>query len=129
MVKFVDEVRIFIRSGKGGDGAVSFLREKHRPMGGPDGGDGGRGGDVVFVADPQLGTLLDFRYQQHHRAQDGQPGMGRQKNGKDGVDIEIKVPVGTMIADDESGEIIGDLAEPGARIVAAKGGKRGRGNV
>jgi GTPase len=128
-VRFVDEVRIYIRSGKGGDGCVSFLREKGNPKGGPDGGDGGRGGDVIFIADPQLGTLLDFRYQQHHRAEDGQPGMGRQKNGKDGEDIQIRVPVGTVISDDETGELIADLDRAGVEFVAAKGGKRGLGNM
>jgi GTPase len=128
-MRFVDEVRIYIRSGKGGDGCVSFLREKGNPKGGPDGGDGGRGGDLIFVAEPQLSTLLDFRYQQHHKAEDGEPGMGRQKNGRDGKDTRIKVPVGTMIIDDDSGELIADLAEPGSEVVAARGGKRGRGNM
>jgi GTPase len=128
-MRFVDEVRIYIRSGKGGDGAVSFLREKGNPKGGPDGGDGGRGGDLIFVADPQLGTLLDFRYQQHHRAEDGQAGMGSQKNGRDGEDVRIRVPVGTVITDAETDEFIGDLDRAGMEIIAARGGKRGLGNM
>lgn len=128
-MRFVDEVRIYIRSGKGGDGCVSFLREKGNPKGGPDGGDGGRGGDLIFVAEPQLSTLLDFRYQQHHRAPDGDPGMGRQKNGRDAVDVRIRVPVGTLIIDDETGEQIADLDQPGMEVIAAHGGKRGLGNM
>jgi GTP-binding protein len=128
-LKFVDEVAIYIRSGKGGDGAVSFLREAFKPKGGPDGGDGGDGGSVVFVADPQLGTLLDFRYRQHYTAEDGKPGMGRQKNGKKADDLRVSVPVGTIISDAESGEAIADLSTAGAELVVAKGGKRGLGNM
>lgn len=129
MTKFVDEVKIYISSGKGGDGAVSFLREKFRPFGGPDGGDGGDGGSVVFVADPQLATLLDLRYLQHYRADSGRPGMGQQKNGKKADDLRIRVPVGTIIEDAETAELIADLAEPGTEVVAARGGKRGLGNM
>ncbi len=108
---------------------MSFRHEKSNPKGGPDGGDGGRGGSVVFVADPQLSTLLDFRYQQHHRAKAGDPGMGAQKNGRDAENLYIKVPVGTLILDDETGETIADLAKAGAEVVAARGGKRGLGNM
>ncbi len=128
-MKFVDEVAIYVRSGKGGDGSLSFLREKFRPKGGPDGGDGGRGGDVIFVADGNLGTLLDFRYQQHYRAEHGQQGMGRQKNGRAGEDCIVRVPVGTVIEDAETDEFIADLAQDGQRVVAAPGGHGGRGNI
>jgi len=128
-MKFVDDVRIFVRSGKGGDGCVSFLREKYRPKGGPDGGDGGRGGDVVFEADEGLSTLLDFRYQQHYRAKHGQNGMSRQMYGHKGEDCRVRVPVGTVLSDDETGEPLVDLTEHGQTFVAARGGKGGRGNM
>lgn len=128
-MKFVDEVSIYIKSGKGGDGCVSFLREKFRPKGGPDGGDGGTGGDVVFVADENLNTLLDFRYQQHYKAENGRPGEGRQKYGRAGEDAVIRVPVGTVVSDHETGEILSDLDANGRRFVAAAGGKGGRGNM
>jgi GTP-binding protein len=128
-VKFVDEARIYVRSGKGGDGCVSFLREKYRPKGGPDGGDGGRGADVVLVADEGLGTLLDFRYQQHYRAPNGQPGKSRQMYGRGGEDLRVRVPVGTVVTDDDTEEAIGDLVEHGQELVVARGGKGGRGNM
>ena len=128
-MKFVDEVRIFVRSGKGGNGCVSFLREKYRPKGGPDGGDGGQGGDVVFEADEGLSTLLDFRYQQHYRAKHGQNGMSRQMYGRKGEDCRIRVPVGTVLSDEETGEPLVDLTEHGQTYVAARGGKGGRGNM
>lgn len=128
-MKFVDEVSIQVRSGKGGNGAVSFLREKFRPKGGPDGGDGGRGGSVVFVADRNLSTLLDFRYKQHYRAQHGQNGMGKQMYGRKGEDLIVRVPVGTLITDEDTDEIIADLAEDEAKIIACQGGKGGRGNM
>lgn len=98
-MRFVDEARIFVRSGKGGAGSVSFRREKYVPFGGPDGGDGGRGGNVIIRADPQLGTLLDYRYAQHHHAEDGQPGQGSLKSGRSGEDKLIRVPVGTLVID------------------------------
>jgi GTP-binding protein len=128
-VKFVDEVSVDIRSGKGGDGAVSFLREKFRPKGGPDGGDGGRGGDIVFVADENLNTLLDFRYQRHYFAENGQPGAGRHKAGRSGVDLVVRVPVGTIVSDADTGEVLSDLDLPEKRFVGAAGGKGGRGNM
>jgi GTP-binding protein len=128
-VKFVDEVAIWIRSGKGGDGAVAFLREKYRAFGGPSGGDGGKGGDVIIVADPQLGTLLDFRFHQHHRAEHGENGRGRDQYGHGGADLKIRVPVGTLVIDDESEESIADLTHAGEEVVVAKGGKGGRGNI
>jgi GTP-binding protein len=128
-LKFVDEVTIYIRSGNGGDGCVSFLREKFRPKGGPDGGNGGKGGDVVFVPDENLNTLLDFRYQQHYQAENGQPGQGRQKYGKSGEDLVIRVPVGTVIADAETGEPMADLDRKVLQFIAAPGGQGGRGNM
>ncbi len=128
-MKFVDEVSIHIRSGKGGDGCVSFLREKFRPKGGPDGGNGGKGGDVVFVADENLNTLLDFRYQQRYFAENGEKGQGNMKYGKWGEDLRIRVPVGTVITDDESGEQLADLDHDGVEFVAAPGGNGGKGNM
>lgn len=128
-MKFVDEVSVYICSGKGGDGAVSLLRERFRPKGGPDGGDGGKGGDVVFVADRNLHTLLDFRYRQHYRAENGQPGMGRERFGRYGEDCVIRVPIGTVVADDATGEVLADLTSDGHRVVLARGGRGGRGNV
>jgi GTP-binding protein len=128
-MKFVDEVRIQVRSGKGGPGCVSFLREKFRPRGGPDGGDGGRGGDVVLVGDEGLGTLLDFRYQRHYRAENGVPGMGRQMYGRRGKDCRVRVPVGTVVTDAETDEVLGDLTAHGQELVVATGGAGGRGNM
>ncbi|MBK6684169.1 MAG: GTPase ObgE [Deltaproteobacteria bacterium] len=128
-MKFVDEVAIYVRSGKGGDGCGSLARRKFEPKGGPDGGDGGHGGDVILEATHNLGTLLDFRYQQHYRAEHGEAGMGNGKYGRNGEDAIVKVPIGTLVADDATGEILGDLAEEGARLIVAKGGKRGRGNL
>lgn len=126
---FVDYATLRIQAGKGGDGCVSFRREKFIPKGGPDGGDGGRGGDVVFLVDPNRSTLLDFRYVKHYEAENGKPGSGNQMTGRDGKDIVIPVPPGTLFRDKNSGENIADLTEPGQRWVAAKGGKPGRGNV
>lgn len=128
-MKFVDEVQIYIQSGKGGDGCVAFLRERFRPKGGPAGGDGGRGGSVVVEADRNLGTLLDYRYQQHYRAENGQPGEGRHRYGRKGEDRVLRVPVGTLVTDAETGEWIADLDQDGKRTVAAHGGKGGRGNM
>ena len=128
-MKFVDEASIYIQSGKGGDGGLSFLREKFRPKGGPDGGDGGKGGDVVFIADRNLGTLLDFRFNQHFKAEHGQNGMGRHKFGRKGADRVLRVPVGTMVTDHNTGELIADLSVDGVRAVACRGGKGGRGNM
>ena len=128
-MKFVDEVAIYIRSGKGGDGCVSFLRAKFKPKGGPDGGDGGRGGSVIFEADGGLWTLLDFRYNQHYRAENGTPGMGRHKNGPAGGDCVVRVPVGTVVTDHETDEPLADLDFAGKRVVVARGGRGGRGNM
>ncbi len=128
-VNFVDQASIYIRSGKGGDGCVSFLREKFRPKGGPNGGDGGRGGSVIFVADRNLSTLLDFRYRQHYRAEHGQPGMGKQMHGRKGAHEVVRVPQGTVIQDHETGEFLADLTRDGERFVILRGGKGGRGNM
>ena len=126
---FVDRAKINIRSGKGGDGAVTFRREPYVPEGGPDGGDGGKGGDVVFKADNSLRTLMDFRYKRKYQAENGQNGMKKKRFGKKGADLIIKVPPGTMIIDEESGALMKDLINHGDRFVAAKGGKGGKGNV
>ena len=124
---FVDRARIFIKSGKGGDGAVSFRREPFVPEGGPDGGDGGKGGDVIFQADENLRTLMDFRYKRKYEAENGQNGMKKKRYGKNGQDLVIKVPVGTVVIDEASGLVMQDLTENGQSFVAAKGGKGGKG--
>jgi GTP-binding protein len=126
---FVDVVKITIKSGNGGDGCVSFRREKYIPNGGPDGGDGGRGGDIVFVARDNLSTLLDFRYQRKYEAENGANGSGRLSTGKNGQDLVIEVPVGTIIKLADSGEVVADLAEPDVPRVILKGGRGGRGNT
>jgi len=127
---FLDQAKIFIRSGAGGPGAVSFRREKFIEFGGPDGGDGGKGGDIVFEAVPGLNTLIDFRYTQHFRAPRGKGGAGSNRTGAGGDDLVVKVPVGTQIlADDEERSLLADLTEPGQRLVLLKGGMGGRGNA
>jgi GTP-binding protein len=128
-MKFIDEVEITIQSGKGGDGCVSLRRERFIPRGGPDGGDGGRGGSIIFVADAQLSTLLDHRYTRHYRAKNGQPGMGNDRNGASAEDIIVSVPLGTQVYDIESGSLLGDLDRVDEKLVVARGGKGGRGNV
>ncbi|MCP3138837.1 GTPase ObgE [Pyxidicoccus xibeiensis] len=128
-MKFVDEVRIFVKGGDGGNGSVSFRREKYIERGGPNGGDGGNGGSVIFVADPQLTTLLDYRYQQHHWAKGGEHGMGNDCNGRGAEDMILRVPVGTLVKDAGTEELLVDLSEPGQRWVAAKGGRGGLGNM
>ncbi len=125
---FVDYVKVFAKGGDGGDGAISFLREKFRPKGGPDGGDGGKGGDVIFVASSSKKTLLDFKYKRHLIAQNGEKGKNKNQKGKDGKDIIVYVPVGTVVKDAETGEILCDLDEEGKSFVVARGGKGGRGN-
>ena len=126
---FVDLTKIYARSGNGGNGCKSFRREKYVPRGGPDGGDGGDGGDVVFIADPRLATLLDYRYQQHLRAGHGASGSGQKRAGRRGDDAEIPVPIGTLVKDAETGELLADLTDPGQRVVLLKGGRGGRGNA
>ena len=125
---FADRARIFIRAGKGGDGHVSFRREKYVPDGGPDGGDGGKGGDVIFVVDEGLNTLTDFRHITKYRAQDGEPGGKRNCYGANGADVVLKVPPGTVIKDSETGKVILDMADKKEPVVLLKGGRGGRGN-
>lgn len=125
---FIDTAKIFIKSGDGGNGAVSFRREKYVPKGGPDGGDAGKGGDVIFEVDPGLRTLMDFRYKKKHIAGRGGDGGTNNCHGKDGEDLIIKVPQGTLIKDADTGRVIADLSKVGQRVVAAKGGRGGRGN-
>jgi len=127
-VKFVDFVRISVASGGGGNGAVSFRREKYVPKGGPDGGDGGRGGNVVVRADKNLSTLLDYQYKRIYHAPRGTPGMGARKTGPSGDDVILRVPVGTLVRDLSTGETLADLAAHGDEVVAARGGRGGRGN-
>ncbi|MBE6025645.1 MAG: GTPase ObgE [Clostridiales bacterium] len=126
---FVDRAKIRIKSGKGGNGAVTFRRDPYVPNGGPDGGDGGKGGSIIFKADRNLRTLMDFKYKRKYEAEAGQNGMSRNKFGKDGENLIIKVPMGTVVIDEETGRIMKDLVEDGDSFVAAKGGKGGRGNV
>ncbi|MEO6042268.1 MAG: GTPase ObgE [Croceibacterium sp.] len=126
---FLDQAKIYIRSGAGGPGAVSFRREKYIEYGGPDGGNGGKGGDIVFVAVPGLNTLIDFRYTQHFRAKRGGHGMGRDRTGAGADDLVIEVPVGTQVFDEERGELLADFTELGQRVVLLEGGLGGRGNA
>ncbi len=128
-MKFVDEAHIKVQAGDGGNGCISFRREKFIPFGGPDGGDGGFGGSVWLVADEGLNTLVDFRHQRSFKAQRGQNGMGSQMYGKGGEDTTIRVPVGTMITNVETDEVIGDLTAHGQRMLVAQGGKGGLGNI
>ena len=128
-MKFLDQAKIYIKSGDGGEGCVSFRREKFIEFGGPNGGDGGRGGDVVFIAVPNLNTLIDFRYQQHFRAERGQGGMGKDRTGRNGKHLIIKVPIGTEILADDKETVICDMLEEGQSFIIAKGGDGGRGNA
>lgn len=126
---FIDTARIYIKAGDGGNGIISFRREKYVAYGGPDGGDGGKGGDVIFIVDPNLSTLLDFKYRKKYIAQNGENGRGKNQYGKNGEDLYIKVPVGTLIINDETGEIIADLVKPNQKAIVLRGGKGGRGNA
>ena len=128
-MKFVDEATIRVRAGDGGNGCVSFRREKYIPKGGPDGGDGGDGGSVYLVADANLNTLVDFRHTRSFQAERGQNGMGRNMTGRKGDDCEVTVPVGTLVRDIDTDEVIGDLVEPGQRLLVARGGHHGLGNT
>ncbi|MEO0829609.1 MAG: GTPase ObgE [Pseudomonadota bacterium] len=128
-MKFLDLAKVYIRSGGGGAGCVSFRREKYIEYGGPDGGDGGRGGDVTAEAVEGLNTLIDFRYQQHFFAKNGTPGMGRQRTGADGKEVVLRVPVGTEILDEDEETVLADLREVGERVVLARGGNGGFGNL
>jgi GTP-binding protein len=128
-MKFLDEARVYIKSGDGGAGCASFRREKFIEFGGPDGGDGGRGGDVVVIAVEGLNTLIDFRFRQHFKAKNGRPGMGKQRTGAGGKPVVLKVPAGTEILDDETDEVMADLTSPGQEIVLLRGGDGGHGNL
>lgn len=126
---FIDEARIEVHAGKGGDGAVSFRREKYVPRGGPDGGDGGRGGSIYAIADRNINTLVDYRFARMHRARDGEKGRGRQCSGKGAEDILLRMPVGTVITDAETGESLADLTVHDQKAILARGGSGGLGNV
>jgi len=128
-MKFVDEATIQVHAGKGGNGCVSFRREKYIEFGGPDGGDGGDGGSVWLVGDGNLNTLADFRFTRRYRAENGEPGRGRNQTGKSGADLFVKVPLGTTVHDVDTGELIGDVVEEGQRLLVAKGGTHGVGNT
>jgi GTPase len=129
MSNFIDRVKIFVQSGHGGAGCVSFRREAYVPKGGPNGGNGGKGGDVIIIADKQLGTLIDLKYQQHYYAQKGRQGRGKEQSGSDGVDTIIHVPVGTVVCDAETKTPIVDLNQDDQSYVVAKGGRGGKGNA
>ena len=126
---FIDHAKIYVKAGDGGAGALSFHTEKYITNGGPDGGDGGNGGNVIFIADKNLRTLMDLKYKRKYQAENGQPGMKRNRFGKKGQDLYIRVPVGTMIIDKETGHLMKDLVSDGDTVVAAKGGRGGKGNV
>lgn len=128
-MRFIDEARIYVQAGDGGAGAIAFLREKFRPFGGPAGGDGGRGGEVIFEVDEGLSTLLDFKYNPRLIARNGEPGRGKQQYGHKGDDVVVRVPPGTMAFDEESGALLADLVMPGERAIIAKAGKGGLGNM
>ncbi|MEJ2619993.1 MAG: GTPase ObgE [Candidatus Thiodiazotropha sp.] len=128
-MKFVDEAKIKVIAGDGGNGCASFRREKYIPKGGPDGGDGGDGGSVYLIADSGLNTLVDFRTQRTHKAERGQNGMGRERTGRKGQDIHVRIPVGTRIFDEETGELLGELLEHQQTLLVAQGGEHGIGNV
>jgi GTP-binding protein len=128
-MRFIDEVKIHVESGAGGPGCVSFRREKFVPFGGPNGGDGGKGGDVIFVVSADISTLLDLRYRPHLKAEKGKNGMGKDRHGAGGEDLKILVPVGTVIRDAETDEVLADLTEAGQELLLFKGGRGGQGNA
>jgi GTPase len=128
-MKFIDEAIIEVHAGKGGDGAATFRREKYVPRGGPDGGDGGRGGSIWAHADRNINTLIDYRFARIHRAHNGGRGMGSDRHGRGGADIELRMPVGTLVRDEHSGEVVADLARDGDRALLARGGAGGLGNL
>lgn len=125
---FVDQVKVYVKGGDGGNGMVAFRREKYVPKGGPAGGDGGKGGDVVFEVDEGLRTLMDFRYKKHFKAIRGEHGMSKNQHGRNADDMVIKVPPGTVVTDDDTKQVIADLTEHGQQAVIARGGRGGRGN-
>ncbi len=126
---FFDEAKIYVKAGDGGNGCVSFRREKFVPFGGPDGGDGGKGGDVYLIADPHINTFIHFKKRSHFKAESGQHGRGKKQAGKSGEDLYIPVPLGTVVRDATTGEFLADLVEPGQKVLVARGGKGGRGNA
>jgi len=128
-MKFLDQTKIYVKGGKGGEGSASFRREKFIEFGGPDGGDGGDGGSIILVAEENLNTLIDFRFQQHFKAENGQNGMGKKKTGKNGKDLILKVPVGTQIFEEDNNTLIDDLTISEQKLIIANGGKGGLGNV
>jgi len=128
-MKFIDEATIEVRAGDGGNGCVSFRREKYIPFGGPDGGDGGDGGSIYFEADSAVNTLVDFRHSRKFLAERGQNGMGKNRTGKSGADLIVKVPVGTLVQEEDTGELVGDLVRHGERLLVARGGFHGLGNT
>jgi len=128
-MKFLDQAKIYTRSGHGGPGAISFRREAHVPLGGPDGGDGGRGGDIVAMAVNGLNTLIDYRYQQHFKAESGRPGAGRDRSGASGKDVIMRLPIGTQVLSDDQQTVLADLTYEGQTIILAKGGTGGKGNA
>ena len=128
-MKFLDQAKIYTLSGHGGPGAISFRREAHVPLGGPDGGDGGRGGDIVAMAVNGLNTLIDYRYQQHFKAESGRPGAGRDRSGASGKDVIMRLPIGTQVLSDDQQTILADLTYEGQTIILAKGGTGGKGNA
>ena len=128
-MKFLDEAKVYIRSGDGGNGCVSFRREKFIEFGGPNGGDGGRGGDVIVQAVDGLNTLIDYRYQQHFKAKNGRGGMGKDRHGASGDDIVLKVPAGTQVYEEDGETLLADLTAVGQRVVLARGGNGGFGNA
>src|SRR5438552_4014473 len=128
-MQFLDQCKIYLKSGDGGRGAMSFRREKFIEFGGPNGGDGGKGGDIVFVAADNLNTLIDYRYRQHFRAQDGRPGAGRERTGANGEDLALLVPVGTQLMDEDNRIVLADLSRPDERLVFLGGGDGGFGNA
>ena len=126
---FIDQVSISVKAGDGGDGCCSFRREKYIPLGGPDGGDGGKGGDVILAVDTNLTTLIDLRYKKFYQAENGKPGKGNQMTGKSGKALVIRIPPGTLVKNEETGEMLVDLKEPDQQFVVAKGGNYGQGNA
>src|ERR671929_1425592 len=128
-MQFIDEAEIHVKAGDGGPGAVAFRREKYAPRGGPSGGDGGNGGDIVLETDERLTTLLDFRFKREYRARNGEPGRGRDQNGPAAKELVLKVPPGTVVKDVASGEVLADLDADGMRWTLAKGGRGGLGNM
>ena len=128
-MKFLDQVKIYIKAGNGGDGSPSFRREKYVEFGGPDGGDGGKGGSIVLKSEENLNTLIDYRYQQHHKAERGENGAGQNRTGKSGDDLVLKVPLGTQVFEEDNKTLLFDFSKKGEEFIVANGGKGGLGNT